>query len=931
MKLKICFAVLGTILIWASCSRRLSPIVIKNLKCENLANPLAVKADRPAFSWELESEERGQFPKAYRVLLASSPARLEVEKPDIWDSGKQKDLGDVFVVCESLKLNPGTQYFWKVRVWDKNNRPSGWSETASFATALASERDWGGARWIAFEDLAEALKLMPGVHGRGDDLGEVALRRPVIPLFRKEFEAEEDIQKAFVYVCGLGHYELRLNGRRVGDGFLPPGWTDYRKSCLYNTYDVTPFLRTGRNAVGLIVGNGFFNINRERYRKLVIAYGLPMTILKLRIEYASGRSEDVMSGPEWKTAPSPITYASIYGGEDYDARLERPGWDDAGYDDSGWKNAVHVTGPGGMLKPEKDYPLRVMQAIKTQRVAEPKPGVFVYDFGQNASGVIRLRVRGEEGRQVKVSPAELLGSDGLINQRASGAPYEFRYTLKGVGDEEWTPRFTYYGFRYAQVEGAVPEGTPSSAGRPEILGLELLHTRNSSPQAGSFECSSAHFNRVYELINWAIKSNLASVPTDCPHREKLGWLEQTYLMGESIHYNFDILNLYNKLIDDMIEAQLPGGLVPDIAPEFVPFEGGFRDSPEWGSASIILPWLVYRWYGDLSAVTRAYPMMKKYAAYLDGRAARHLLSPGLGDWFDLGPNPPGPSQLTPLGLTATAIYFQDLELLSKMAALLGYGDESKTYRGLANEVKDAFNGEYFNQDTKSYATGSQTSNAMPLALGLVNEKDRPDVFRNLVGSIRAGGLALTAGDIGFHYLVKALADGGASDLIAEMNSRSDVPGYGYQLASGATALTESWPAREDVSNNHMMLGHLMEWFYSGLAGIRQAEDSIGYRRIVIAPQPVGDINWVKARYHSIAGEILSSWKIEGDHFVLEAAIPLGSRALVYLPASEGSLIRESGQLVAGSRMVRLMRRNADTAVLEIGSGMYRFESDIQRD
>jgi alpha-L-rhamnosidase len=931
MKLKICFAVLGTILISASCSRRLSPIVIKNLKCENLANPLAVKADRPTFSWELESEERGQFPKAYRVLVASSPARLEEDKVDIWDSGKQKDLGDVFVVCERLKLNPGTQYFWKVRVWDKNNRPSGWSETASFATALASERDWGGARWIAFEDLPEALKLVPGVHGRGDDLGEVALRRPVIPLFRKEFEAEEDIQKAFVYVCGLGHYELRLNGRRVGDGFLAPGWTDYRKSRLYNTYDVTPFLRTGCNAVGLIVGNGFFNINRERYRKLVIAYGLPMTILKLRIEYTSGRSEDVVSGPEWKTAPSPITYASIYGGEDYDARLERLGWDDAGYDDSGWKNAVHVTGPGGMLRPEKDYPLRVMQAIKTQRVAEPKPGVFVYDFGQNASGVIRLRVRGEEGRQVKVSPAELLGSDGLINQRASGAPYEFRYTLRGVGDEEWTPRFTYYGFRFAQVEGAVPEGTPSSAGRPEILGLELLHTRNSSPQAGSFECSSAHFNRVYELISWAIKSNLASVPTDCPHREKLGWLEQTHLMGGSIHYNFDILNLYNKLIDDMIEAQLPGGLVPDIAPEFVPFEGGFRDSPEWGSASIILPWLVYRWYGDLTAVTRAYPMMKKYAAYLDGRAASHLLSHGLGDWFDLGPNPPGPSQLTPLGLTATAIYFHDLELLSKIAAVLGYADDSKTYKELASDVKEAFNREYFGRDAKSYATGSQTSNAMPLALGLVNEKDRPDVFRNLVGSIRAGGLALTAGDIGFHYLVKALADGGASDLIAEMNSRSDVPGYGYQLARGATALTESWPAREDVSNNHMMLGHLMEWFYSGLAGIQQAEDSIGYRRIVIAPHPVGDINWVKARYHSIAGEILSSWKIEGDHFVLEAAIPLGSRALVYLPASEGSPIRESGQLVAGSRMVRLMRRNADTAVLEIGSGMYRFESDIQRD
>ncbi len=525
MKRKIIFIALSVIPISVSCSRRLSPVVVKNLKCENRVNPLAVNIDGPTFSWELESEERGELQRAYRVLVASSPARLIEGQADVWDSGKQKDLGDIFVACQNRKLEPGRPYFWKVRVWDKNNRPSGWSETASFATALANGKDgWGGAKWIGFEELPEALKLVPGVHGRGDGLGDVALGRPVIPLFRKEFEAGKDIHRAMVYVCGLGQYELRLNGRRAGDGFLAPGWTDYRKSCLYSAYDVTPLLREGRNAVGLIVGNGFFNINRERYRKLVIAYGLPMMILKLRIEYASGRSEEVVSGPDWKTAASPTTFASIYGGEDYDARLERPGWDDVGHDDSGWEDAVCVTGPGGKLRPEMDYPLRVMQEIKTQTVAEPKPGAFVYDFGQNASGVIRLRVRGEEGRQVRVSPAELLGADGLIDQRSSGSPFEFRYTLKGTGAEEWTPRFTYYGFRYAQVEGAVPEGTTSSAGRPEILGLELLHTRNSSPQAGSFECSSGHFNRVYELINWAIKSNLpASRPTAPTAKSWAGW------------------------------------------------------------------------------------------------------------------------------------------------------------------------------------------------------------------------------------------------------------------------------------------------------------------------------------------------------------------------------------------------------------------------
>lgn len=907
-----------------SCGSRQSSLSIVGLRCENRENPAGVSVSRPHFSWLLASTERGQVQTAYQIQVAASNESLENGRADVWDSGKRRSSENLFIPYEGPTFDSGNEYFWRVRAWDRNKRPTGWSPTASFITELPDEPSWSGARWIAFEEFPDSLKLVPGVHGKGDDLGEVALKRPVVPCFRKEFELEDTPKRAFAFVSGLGHYELRINGRKVGDAFLAPGWTDYRKTCLYNTYDITPFLKKGKNAVGLVVGNGFFHINRERYRKLVIAYGLPMMILNIQAEVPSGRRETLVSGPEWKTAPSPITYSSIYGGEDYDARLEDPGWDEPGFDDSLWKNAVSVPGPGGALRPEKDHPLRVMEEFQNTVITEPRQGVFVYDFGQNASGIVRLRVKGPRGSQVRIIPAEILTPEGLADQRASGEPFLFTYTLRGEGEETWVPRFTYYGFRYAQVEGASPAGREAADGRPQILDLTLLHTRNSSPAEGAFQCSNPLFNRIEKLIGWAIKSNLASVPTDCPHREKLGWLEQAYLMGGAMAFNFEVLNLFNKLVDDMIEAQLETGLIPDIAPEFVPFEDGFRDSPEWGSACVILPWLIHRYYGDRKAIERAYPMMKRYADYLKTKADGHILRHGLGDWYDLGPNPPGPSQLTPIGLTATATYIHDLDLIAATARLLDRREDAANYERRARLARDAFQREFFDPEKKIFGSGSQTSNAMPLALRIVREEDREAVLANLVRSIREGGNALTAGDIGYHYLIRALAEGGASDLIFEMNSRSDVPGYGYQLAKGATALTESWAAREDVSNNHMMLGHLMEWLYSGLAGIGQADDSVGFKKIVIHPNPVGDITWVKAKYHCLYGDIRCDWKIDGGTFVVEVEIPVNTRAEVHLPARDPASVTESGRSIERSREIKFLGIKDGRPAFGIGSGIYVF-------
>ncbi len=570
----------------------------------------------------------------------------------------------------------------------------------------------------------------------------------------------------------------------MGDRFLSPGWTDYRKTCLYNTFDVTDKLVTGSNALGTIVGNGFYNINRERYRKLVIAYGAPKMILKLEVQFDDGSKEIIVSDDTWKTTASPVTFSSIYGGEDYDARLEQVGWNGPGFSDAAWKNALTVKEPEGKLRPESDYPVKVAEVIESKKIYLKRDSIYTFDFGQNASGIIKIKVRGKKGQEVRFTPGELLDDDSLVTQQATGDPCYFTYILKGEEEEIWMPRFTYYGFRYVRMDGAVPAGYENPVSLPVISDIQLMHTRNSSPAAGTFRCSNELFNSIYNLIDWSIKSNLASVATDCPHREKLGWLEQTHLMGNSIKFVYDIHNLYDKVIDDMIEAQLDNGLVPDIAPEYVPFAEGFRDSPEWGSACVILPWDMYEWYGDIEAVRKAYPMMKKYVNYLRDLSKDHILYHGLGDWYDLGPKFPGEAQLTPKAVTATSIYFYDIKLLGKMASLIGENDDSGYYGKLAEEVRLAFNSRFLDPKTKIYSTGSQTAYSMPLFFGMADDSLRKEIVGNLIRSVNENNKSLTAGDIGYRYLLRVLEQEGQSQLIYEMNSKTDVPGYGYQLSKG---------------------------------------------------------------------------------------------------------------------------------------------------
>jgi hypothetical protein len=854
---------------------------VTHLTCDYKSNPLGVDRLHPSLSWQLVSQQKNVLQTAYRILVADDAQLLARNEGNIWDSKKIQSAASIQVKYEGKSLQSAKKYFWKLMVWDNKGNQSTWSNINTWQMGLLTEADWQHAKWIGYENIPDSGIIIPAFHGNGKKaLGK---RPDILPLLRKSFSINKKVKQATAFISGLGHFEMYINGTKTGDNFLDPGWTNYTKQALYVSFDITKQLTTGNNAIGVMLCNGFYYIPGERYRKLTGAFGYPKMICRLLIEYSDGTTQNIISNESWKTTASPIIFSSIYGGEDYDATREQPGWNKASFNDAGWKNAVPVN--GHPLQSQTAEPLKIMQVFTPIKRTKIKEGVWVYDCGQNMSGISQITVEGKRGDTIKIVPAELVNDDGTVNQKATGSPHYYSYILKGTGKETWQPRFTYYGYRYLQVEKVTALKTPGNQ-LPYVVSIKGLHTSNAAKRVGNFTSSNELFNKTDKLIDWSIKSNMASVFTDCPHREKLGWLEQSHLMGASVKYEYDIASLCRKVIKDMMQSQTAEGLIPEIAPEFVKFDEPFRDSPEWGSAAIILPWYVYHWYGDKNILEEAYPMMKRYVNYLKTKANNNILTQGLGDWYDLGHDRPGFSQLTPKGVTATAIYYYDLTILSQVASLLDKKNEANDFETLAAQVKKYFNDLFFNDTTKQYGTGSQTSNAIAVYMGLVNEKDKAAVIENIVKDVRNHNNSLTAGDIGYRYLLKVLDGAGRSDVIYDMNNCSDVPGYGYQLAKGATALTESWQALPNVSNNHLMLGHIMEWFYEGLAGISQEQNSVGYKNIVIRPQLVGDVTHAGATYQSPYGTIKSYWEKKGNDFQLNVTVPANSTASIFLPGSK---------------------------------------------
>jgi alpha-L-rhamnosidase len=879
-------------------------LTVTDLRCEYVSNPLGVDVAAPRLFWKLESSTRDQRQTAYQILVASAAETLAKDVGDLWDSGEVTSDETIQIPYQGKPLKSSQQVFWKVHVWDKDGRVSAWSLPASWTMGLLSESDWQ-AQWIAARTESASL------------------------LLRRAFTVKPGLKRAIAFVSGLGYYELSVNGHKAGDDLLSPGWTKYDRTCLYDTRDLTPLVSEGRNTIGLILGNGMYNVKGGRYTKFKGSFGPLKAIMQVRLEYADGTTQVVNTDERWRTSPGPLTFSCVYGGEDYDARLEPHGWDQPGFNDSNWQPAQVVNGPGGKLKglSAAAPPIRAFEALKPVSVKPLSDSVTVYDLGQNAALIPRITVRGTTSATVRIIPAELLREDGSVDRRSVApdlAASYWQYTLAGRGRETWFPKFFYHGARYLQVECSAPAG----ANLPAVESLEGVVVHSASAPVGEFECSSDLFNRIHRLVRWAQLSNMMSVLTDCPHRERLGWLEEYHLNGPSLRYEFDLAQLFTKGMSDMADSQLANGLVPDIAPEYTVFEGGFRDSPEWGSAFVIVPWQQYEWTGDRELLRRHYEGMKRYVAYLGTRAADHIVSYGLGDWCDIGPGQPGFGQLTPAALTATAFYCYDARILAQAAALLGRADDAEQYEELAAQIRAAFNQKFFDTTKSQYATGSQSANSIPLVMDLVEPDKRAAVLEAVVRDVRQRGNALTAGDVGYRYLLRALADGGRSDVVFDMNSQSDHPGYGYQLKMGATSLMETWNADPRASQNHFMLGQIMEWFYHDLVGIEGDPTGPGFKEVIIKPQPVGDLTWVKASFESMRGKIVSHWTRADGVFKLSVTIPPNTTATVFVPARSADGVTVDGVMATRSVDLKFLRQEKGRAVFEVPSGQWVFQSPL---
>lgn len=847
--------------------------------------------------WQMTADANGERQSAYEITICEN-----VTNKKVYTSGKVKSSQSQLVNVPALKPNTHG-YYWQVRVWNEKGEASDLSKKQKIRVVPEKiDAEWIGA--ITRKDAKLPYGRFPNSVFKKDSFktkwADVDTLSAKSIILRKGFDTgRKRITDAVVYVCGLGHYRLNINGATVGDAEFAPVWSEYDKTVYYNVFDVTDLITAGGNAVSILLGNGMFNVQRMgRYSKLQTSFGPPQMLLRLEINYADGTRQVIKSGDDWKYSLSPITFNSIYGGESYDARLEQQGCCKAGFDDSGWRKAVVTEGPKGQLTPQTVQPVRIMEryGIKSWKPIpadslasaskstkrEIHPSAFVADMGQNLAGFPEITVSGKRGQKVTLIVAEKLTRQGACDQRQTGRQHYYEYTLKGDGtDETWHPHFSYYGFRYIQVEGAVLEGQPNPDGLPVLKRLNSCFIYNSAEEVSSFECSNPLFTDTHRLIERAERSNMQGVLTDCPHREKLGWLEQDHLCGPSLLYNYDMTRYAPKVIRDITDTQKADGMVPTTAPQYISFGNLFDDSPEWGSTLVILPFMYYDQYGDSTMITDNYEPMRRYVDYLTTRADNGIVSHGLGDWYDYGPWRAGFSKNTPVPLVATAHYIFDLQLLVRAARMTGRTADAEKYSVMLDKTVESFNREFFKPDSCTYGTGSQTSNALPLYLGLTGG-NKQGVLASLVNDIKEHGNRLTTGDVGNRYLFQTLAQNGLNELLYTMLNHYETPGYGFQLRHGATTLTEQWDPNQGSSLNHFMMGQIDEWLFKTLAGIQNQPGTHGLRHLLIQPTLVGDLQYVKASTHSLYGKI----SVDCTRTSLTVEIPVGSDATVVLPNGE---------------------------------------------
>lgn len=691
----------------------------------------------------------------------------------------------------------------------------------------------------------------------------------------KDVKLKGKVVKAEVNICGLGSYELYINKQKVGNDMMTPAWSDYRKTVFYNIYDITDMLRSKKADICVLLGNSFYHEEGKRYHKLTSNFG-PLTLLFcLHIIYSDGKEENIISDNTWNWAQSPVTYNSIYGGEDYDDRIPMFGKR---------KNRVVVQrSPLGRLRKQLSYPVRIMERYNISKRLQG----MVFDMGQNLAGFPEITVTGKSGQSVVVWVGETLTKDGIVSQKQTGKPYFYKLTIGRSGRLTWHPHFSYNGFQYIHIDGAVMKGDENHLHLPVVESLQSCFIYSSAPKTGNFVSSNERWNATYRIIDRAIRSNWQNVWTDCPQREKLGWLEQDWLNGPGLVSNYDCRSMIEQTMIQISDAQHDDGSMPEIAPEYIKFVGSwappFQESPEWGGALVALPFLYKQAYASDSLITQYLPNMVRYVDYLATRDSSYILNMGLGDWYDYGPWKAGLSRNTPVALVATAHYYLWTKLTAK-AALIEYKKNGKeSYKLLsdnlflrADSIRDHFNSTFYSPQKHTYGTGSQASNAIPLYMGIVPDSLANDVMASIVKDIRSHGNRLTTGDIGSPYLYALLIDRGYGDLLADMLDHDSLPGYGYIIKHGMTTLTEQWNPAMGASRNHFMLGHINNHLVPDIAGIR-FDDGV----ITIAPHPIKGITWVNADREGVKVE----WQKQNGNFHISITLPPDYHATVVMPYS----------------------------------------------
>lgn len=896
---------------------------VDQLRCEYRSDPLGIDTARPRLSWVLNSNIRGQFQSAYQILVASSEDRLNESEADLWNSGKTVSQQSLNIEYAGRALESRMRCFWKVRVWGKSGRASDWSKTAWWEMAFLDRDEWS-ASWI------DDGKENPS---RDEDF----YKDDLAPLFRKEFVLEKAVEKARLYITGLGYYEAYLNGNRVGNSVLDPAWTSYSQRVFYSVYDVTPHLQEGVNCIGVTLGNGWYNpLPLRMWGRLNLrehlTTGRPCFIGQLELTYADGTRKVIVSDESWKVKEGPILRNNIYLGEVYDARLEVTDWNLCGIDATGWRPASAAPEQNRRLDVQPIPPIRVTATLQPIKITQSSPGIYLVDMGQNFAGWVRYKFNAPRGTRIQCRYGEMLYADGTLNPMTSvcgqikgtrknrngeevlvggpGSPeiawQADTYITKGNGWEIYTPRFTFHAFRYIEITGYPGDITPDM-----ILGLRM---NSDMTEAGSFSCSNEMFNDIQTMSRETFLSNLFSVQSDCPHRERFGYGGDIVSTHEALIFNFDMAAFYAKAVQDWSDSVQEDGMLTDTAP----YVGIQYCGVGWAMVHPLLQVELFRYYGDRRTLERHYPVSRRWLGLVQNLYPDFIVKEGLSDHESLNE--------TPSEELVTPLYFYSARLLFKMAEILKRSADKKEYEDLMAKIRSAYLNKFWQGDSGQFAPGTQASQSFGLYLGLAPELGQDKAHAYLERLIEEKQGHLTTGILGTPFMLDVLCRHGLSDIAYRIVNKRSFPSWGHMLELGATTLWEHWEFSDDTySHNHPMFGSVSQWFYNWLGGIQAAPDAVGFDKVIIRPQVIEDLQWVKSSYDSVRGKITSSWQKKEGSIFFEIHIPVNAEATVYLPDLKNSQIFENGKRLEVAGGIQILEKGDRSLIYRVGSGTYLFE------